>query len=38
MVYLTTDQTSGLASYDTIDWVGILFMIQMQECLQNKSY
>lgn len=38
MVYFITYQTSGLESHDTIDWVGILLVIQIQECLQNKLY
>lgn len=36
MVYFITYQTSGLESHDGIDWVGILLVIQIQECLQNK--
>lgn len=29
MVYFITYQTSGLESHDTIDWVGILLVIQI---------
>lgn len=38
MVYFITYQTSGLKSHDTIDWVEILLVIQIQDCLQNKLY
>lgn len=38
MVYFNTYQTSGLESHDTIDWVEILLVIQIQDCLQNKLY
>lgn len=38
MIYFITYPTSDLKSHHIIDWVGVLLVIQIEECLQNKLY